>query len=503
MRRDRGLGVRFGSVLVLAAAAVGAALAPAAAFADDSGGSPTPQVAGYTVTAQGIGAQWAFQVPNLIPLPGNLLEADVAFARTLVSSGPQVDAIGAYYYPGDILANLGGLESEFFPPRAPNTGNWPLMARAEYPANAVYGSSDTKGATYGSPVPVLTASANASQNGGNSTGTLTDLVAGPGMGRNGAPLLDAASVQSSNTVTIGASTVSAVANTVVKTIDIAGMIDITQLTSDSSSTSDGTTGTPTASLHVGQVTVEGEPAYIDDQGVHVNGNTTYPPGAPTPAQLQQSLNTTLSQDGVSVRLVDPQQTVSGAEGIGNSGGLVITISHNFSVPFVNPGATTGALTGGSVSPPPCIDTEIPDNPITGPQSVLGVVCPPAGDYTAVTSISLGFANTDVNASAVVPSVTPACICTNIPGPTDTGGTFEPSTLPLLGGETTAGNLSGQGVGTASPQTAPSGFSPQGLRFPIRGIPAPVGWIAIGFILCVLFAYPMMLLARWQFLVGRR
>ena len=33
------------------------------------------------------------------------------------------------------------------------------------------------------------------------------------------------------------------------------------------------------------------------------------------------------------------------------------------------------------------------------------------------------------------------------------------------------------------------------HFPIRGIPAPVGWVALGLILCVLFAYPMMLTAR--------
>jgi hypothetical protein len=35
------------------------------------------------------------------------------------------------------------------------------------------------------------------------------------------------------------------------------------------------------------------------------------------------------------------------------------------------------------------------------------------------------------------------------------------------------------------------------------VPAPLGWTIAAFVACVLFAYPMLLLARWQFLAGRR
>lgn len=489
---------RMAAAALLSAAVAGMVLAPAAAFADSSGGSggssgsgSGSQVVGYTVTAQGIGAQFAFNIPDLIPLPNeNLIEADVPFARTLISSGPQVDAIGSPYYPGDILGNFGGLASEFFPPQFPNPGNWPIMARAQYPTNPTYGGSNTFGPTpTGSPVvpQIVSAAAHASENGGDSTGNLTGLVVGPGMGQGGAALLQVGTVQASNSVSLATSTVDAVANSVLKAIEIAGMVDITQLTSDASSSSDGTTGTPTASLHLGQVTVAGQPAYIDDQGVHVAGNSAGVPGAPTPAQLQKSLDTTLSQDGIQIRLLDPQQTANGAEGIADSGGLVITIAHNFSVPFLN----TGALTGGTVQP--CISTDLPP-PIN--QQVLGNVCLPAGNYQAVTSITLGSATTDVNASAIQPLNTST---TDLGG--DLGLGAGSGSLPLLGGETTVGNLSGPGVSSTGPSH--QAFGPRLLHFPIRGIPAPVGWIAIGGVLCVLFAYPMMLLARWQFLVGRR
>src|SRR5579885_842344 len=117
-------------VFVAAVAALGFG---GAAHADTSGSS-TSQIVGFNVTAQGLGAQFGFYIPNVVPLPNvNLLEADVPFARTIINSGQTYDAIGAPYYPGDLLGNFGGLASEFFPPQVPNPGNWPFMARAQYP----------------------------------------------------------------------------------------------------------------------------------------------------------------------------------------------------------------------------------------------------------------------------------------------------------------------------------------------------------------------------------
>ncbi|MHB8439367.1 MAG: hypothetical protein ACYDD4_09420 [Acidimicrobiales bacterium] len=469
-----------------------------AASADASSAS---QIAGYTASSEAIGAQFALNVPNLVPLPGNLVEDDIPFARTTVQSGPIVDSIGAPYYPGDILANAGGLESEFFPPQLPNTP-WPFMARAQYPTTG-YGPHATFGGTppsqlSSSPLQpsVLAGEADANVNGGDSTGSVTDIVVGPGMGQGGAALLEIGSITSSQSVSQTASLVTATAQSVVKAVNIAGMVDISALTSKAVSSSDGTTGTPTATLTIGSVTVDGESAYIDGTGVHVVGNSAPGPGVPTVSQLQASLNSTLEQDGITVRLLDPEQTVNGAEGIANAGGLEIGLDHAFNVPFVD----TGTLTGNKVEP--CVATQ---NIIPG-QAILGDACLPAGAYEATTSITLGLASTDVNATAFAPSSTVV----------DTGGSFTDLGGGLGGGLSTGstggslgiGALSGGGttlgtVSGAGTTTAASGFNPGLLRFPIRGVPAPVGWIVIGMILCVIFAWPMMLAARWQFLVGRR
>jgi hypothetical protein len=510
---------------VAGAAAVG--FSPAA-HADDTGGSTSgsgSQVVGYNISAEGIGAQFAFDIPGLVPLPNqNLVEGDVPIARTNVQSGPVVDSIGAPYYPGDLLGNLGGLESEFLPPGLgpfgfcpigstpspptctfPVAGNYPFMARAEYPANSAYGTSSSFGANAPAGSPALptgfAGTANAGQTGGNAKGTVTDLVVGPGAGPGGADLLKVASEQATDAVSIGASAVTATASTVVKTIDVVGMIDISEIDSEATSASDGATGTPAASLHIGQVTVSGQPAYIDNQGVHVSGNAVSVPGAPTVAQLQSSLNATLAQDGISIRLLDPQQTTNGAEGIANSGGLVISVSHDFNVPFVNPGQVTNPITSNVPNSPtitPCIPTQdVGQIPIPGlqGQTLLGNVCLPAGTYTAVTSITLGLASTDANANVLQQITVPF-----VPGTFNTPGANGLGTL----GTTGLTNLtSPTNVGTVSGPGTNNPISAAPARFPLRGVPAPLGWVIAGIILCLIFAYPMMLAARWQFLVGRR
>ena len=490
MRRRIVLGRLVGATALATAAAAG--MAPAAHADSGGAGSSGSEVVGETVTAAAYPVQFGFDIPGLIPLPNeNIIEADVPFARTMVSSGPTVDSRAAPYYPGDILASLGGLESEFLPPQLPNTP-WPFMADAQYPSTASAPPSSTFGPTPPPGLPVspmaLSGVAHASQGGGDATGTLTDLVVGPGMGTGGAPMLEVGSEQATDTVTIGTATVQAVAGSVLKTIEIAGMVDISELTSNATSSSDGTTGSPQAAVHIGSVTVDGQQAYIDNQGVHVVGNGS-PNGVPTVAQTQSSLNATLAQDGVSIRLVDPQQTVNGAEGTANTGGLVVSISHAFNVPFVN----TGALTNNALQP--CIPTQ----DVTGPlgSQGLGNFCLPAGNYTAVTSITLGYADSDVNAN-VIQGLNG--LGTSLGG-LDSGlpaGTGAGAGLTSLG-QTSLGNVTGPGTGG----TGPSVGGRSAFKFPIRGIPAPVGWVIVGALLCVLFAYPMMLAARWQFLVGRR
>lgn len=494
-RRVRLFSRLFGGGALVVAGAIGfssAAHAQSGGSSSSSNGSGS-QVVGETVTSEAIGAQFAFNIPGLIPLPNqNLIEEDVPFARSTLSTGPNVQSVAAPYYPGDILANLGGLESEFFPPAFPNTP-YPFMAEAEYPATPTYGPSASFGGpspSGSSPVSALSGTAHANGNGGDANGTLTDVIVGAGMGQNGAALLEVASEQSNEVVNIGTSTVTATASSVVKTIDIAGMVDISQLTSTAQSTSDGNTGTPKATVNVGQVTVDGQQAYVDSQGIHVVGTNPAPAGTPTAAQIQDSLNQTFAQDGITVDLVTPQQTTNGAEGIANTGGLVISLTHKFSAPFVN----TGSLTGGAVQP--CIPTQDITQALQQGGG-LGNICLPAGTYTAVTSITLGLASADVSATVLQALGGTGALNLGGSGLGTLPNSGATTGLTALGNQTSLGTVSGPGAASASGQRN------TGLSFPLRGIPAPLGWAVGGILLCLLVAYPMMLAARWQFLVGRR
>ena len=502
----RSIRVACAAVLI---GAVTAVAAPTAAADPGAAG-----IAGYSTSVQALGVQIGFNIPGIVPLPDeNLVEEDVPFARTTVSAGPVVNALGAPYYPGDIAANVGSLLAEFAPAGAPSVPNDPLEAMADYPPDPAHGQDASFGGTPPAGVPiapnVFSATSHADTGGGHATATLTDLSAaaptsaqsdlvqlgatpaapaGPLAGPLGAvlggaaPGLSVGTIQATNSVVVTASTVTSTAQSVLKAIDVAGVLQISQVTGSSSAESDGTTGTPSASLHLAGVTAEGQPAYIDQQGVHVSG-TTPASGGVTPAQAQSALDTTLAQDGITVRLLDPTTSANGAAANSDTGGLVISIAHAFDVPFV-PGE--------------------PSIPVPG----LGNTNLPAGLYNAVTTVTIGSATSSSSATVAVPFADSGAL----PG---LAGPAGPITLgiPALTGTTP---LSGAGPGSAGPGSAPGGDEALGAgppgsgpsslsgvvhRLPL-GIPPPLAWVLAALVLCVLITYPMLLAVRWQFLSAR-
>jgi hypothetical protein len=301
-------------------------------------------------------------------------------------------------------------------------------------------------------------------------------------------LVDVGNVSANDKVSLTNSSITSTATSQVNAIQIAGMIDIAGLTSTANATSDGNTGTPTSSLHIGQVTVDGESAYIDSTGVHIT-STSSPAASITPAQLQQTVDSTLAQDGISIRLLDPKLTNQGAQATADAGGLAVSISHQLDVPF------------------------IPGEP-TLPVPELGNTGLPAGLYTVTTSITFGLAQANVQAANV------SANAGNTGGAGVTAGTTSSSTTGNTGsgGFQTFGNTGNTGAGFSTTSLQPTGpgssaagsLPPQSLQaptsatdFPIRGIPAPLGWVVVLLLLSLIGAYPFLLLAKWQFTPGRR
>jgi len=488
----RGRRRHFLTAAVTVAASFGIAVGPLGlAMAGADGGS----IAGYNASTLAIAAQFGFNIPNVVPLPHeNLIEDDIAFARTNMAEGPVIDALGAPYYPGDIAAQLGSLlATDGFPFPVPNDT---ALAESKYPNSPGYGGHASFGVSPSNATPLMPSvaysTADASTGGGDATATVTNLAlanlgaAKPLGGTTTGSLIDVGNMTSSDTTTVTGSSVVSTATSLVKAIDIAGLVNIANLTSTASASSDGTTGKPTASLRLGQVTVDGQTAYIDATGVHVSSSNPSASGI-TPAQLQQTVDGTLGQDGITIRILNPQLTSTGGEAAADAGGLQIAIAHQVDVPFI-PGE--------------------PNIPL--PQ--LGNQGLPAGLYTVTTSITFGLAQAAVSATSITADAFPT-----LPSlPFDTGGTATGSGIDSLGSGGNFGFTPSSSFGTSTtvqsvPPTGPgTGPAAQSLGpsfassdFPIRGVPAPIGWAVAALLSVLILCYPLLLLARWQFINPRR
>jgi hypothetical protein len=77
-------------------------------------------------------------------------------------------------------------------------------------------------------------------------------------------------------------------------------------------------------------------------------------------------------------------------------------------------------------------------------------------------------------------------------------------LGSLGSSGLAQSLGAPTGTTGSAAPAPTLEPTNATAFPINGIPAPLGWTVTALLVCVLLAYPLLVLARWQFAAaGRR
>ena len=247
MSRRRGGSGRIAGLVRLAGAVALIAL-PTAAWSSLAGADTS--LVGYNAGTLAVGTQFAFNVPGVVPLPNeNLIEEDVPFARTNVGGGPVVDALAAPYYPGDIAADLGSLLAEFGAPPLPL--NDPLLAESKYPTSPGFPAHKTFGlapsAATATLPSIFSSTADSSGTGGASTGTVSDISLASvsaltsvtnavtkalGVPSAAASPVDVGNISASNSVVIGASSITATSTTQIGSIGVAGLIDIAGLDLD-------------------------------------------------------------------------------------------------------------------------------------------------------------------------------------------------------------------------------------------------------------------------------
>jgi hypothetical protein len=269
---------------------------------------------------------------------------------------------------------------------------------------------------------------------------------------------------------IGDGSVTSKATSVATGIDIAGQIQIASVEGIAGGTSDGSNGTPSASLAIGKVTVAGQAAYIDKDGIHLAGQSGGGPGVTIANGILQNL----ANEGVSVHTISPTEVTNGPVGSGDSGALVVTLTT--STPNV-PGA--GSLFPGA---PPV---------------------PGAPSLPLVINVLIGNADASANASQL-PNF-------------DLGTSDLGSSLGSTASGSGSAGSSLTGVSGASPSLAPTtvtipptgpGSSAQAARrfsavLAGLGKPMSVGLI-VGLLFLALCASGGLLgYARWQLIDGRR
>ena len=191
----------------------------------------------------------------MVPLPNeNLIEEDVPFARTNVGAGPVVDSIGAPYYPGDIAADLGSLLLDVRRARPP--AQRPAAGREQVPDVAGLHGARLFGVAPSQATPAEPSIFEhvdrvghgrrrhrhgerplAGQPGAGDLGHRGRRRAGRrwqwhGGGGAAQSLLDMGNISVDQQVSLGASSITSTATAEVKTLDIAGLIDIAGLDRD-------------------------------------------------------------------------------------------------------------------------------------------------------------------------------------------------------------------------------------------------------------------------------
>jgi hypothetical protein len=453
-------------------------VAAAPVLAADSAPSGGSEIAGYDLNALSAGVRYQLNSPGLLPVgdpnEGNVMEVDMPFARTTVSQGPVISAIGSPLYGGDTLAHLGTAIVTFGAPPEFTVLNYPVLAEADYPPAPGHSQDESFGSPAGSSGGVALGAGTAHATTAPGGATVESHIAHVGV-PDPSPVVDIGASTATNKTIIKDSLITSEAVSTTKNINIAGMISIEGVTATATSTSDGAKGKPVAKLEIGKVSVGGQAAYIDNDGIHLASQSPLASGIT--ASAEATLAKALSQDGISLRTISPKTSVKGGSANADAGGLSIILERT--VPAVG-------VPGQSVQLPG--QTPIP----------LGTP-----DVRLHVELLIGHARAGANATAVPTDVSVGDVGISAPSGDVQGTTQTASDLSASGPGASFGgalNPAPSSLGGASSPTNEAALVASPARSTSQ--PVPIAWLIAGLLGCIVVIGPLLGYARWQLLEGR-
>lgn len=257
----------------------------------------TVSLVGYQTVASGMAFTASPRVPALLPVEAPF-EATVSLATATLSSGGQGFGRASTFFPGTPIAGIRPLIEIAGGPRLP-TPDYPLAVESrefEDPKR-----DDHPGFTMSSDVDSDRA----------------EVIADAG-GLFIESLLGVGSARTVSTSLVKATTVSSSSTSMLSDVDLGGVISIGSIVSTATVSSDATTATCGGGVTISDVSVGGQPATIDDSGVHVGGNPVAPGSG-------SSASDALKASGIVVRTLGGAQSCVGAAGNRSTGGLLVSI----------------------------------------------------------------------------------------------------------------------------------------------------------------------------------
>jgi hypothetical protein len=256
------------------------------------------ELVGYDAAANGMAFTLSPRIPALLPVEAPV-EATVALATATLSSGGQGFGRASTFFPGTPIAGIRPLIEIASGVRLP-IPDYPVVVESREFEPAKH--NEQPGITMSSDVDPDRALAIADGGGVGVPGVL--------------------GIHSSRTVSsseLKGTTVSATSTSTVEGVDL-GALRIESIVSTARVVTDAVTATCEGGVVVSGVTVDGQPATIDEEGLHVDGEPAVPnPLADViPADL-------LGDTGITARLLGGGDSCAGALGNRTSAGVLVSI----------------------------------------------------------------------------------------------------------------------------------------------------------------------------------
>jgi hypothetical protein len=261
-----------------------------------------PPLAGYNVSAVGVGAQFVYNQPSA-PIPATpTSELEAAYSLSTFNAGPSAHSLASMLWPGSTAAGAGPALGLLLPVN-PGIPAYPVRAETFFPqppnnnVNEVAPGSRMEASSTATLSRAASALAGANQPALVSGGAYTSEAASGVVGR-----------AATATATAKASGVKLAG----------GVVSFDSVASTATVVSDGQAAKTDGQSVVTGLVIAGQAAVIDASGVHAG------PGGPGTAAATQLIQSTLKQVGISLQLAEPTDLVDGPKGDRTLGGLLVT-----------------------------------------------------------------------------------------------------------------------------------------------------------------------------------